>query len=113
MTDKTIQPKDDRLLTPRELAERWGISLLWLRQHRSYAPPYNSQLRGYMLSDVLTFEEGGLLHRQELAKRWGIGIRALEKREKEGRAPRHIKVGGRSFYRLNDIVAFESKTKGA
>lgn len=113
MTEQTIQPKDDRLLTPRELAERWGVSLLALRKRRSQAPAYNPQLRGYMLSEVVAFEGGGLVHRQKLADRWGIGIRALEKREEEGRAPRRVKVCGRSFYRLNDIVAFESKTKGA
>lgn len=110
MNEQTIQPRDDRLLTPRELAERWGVSLLALRKRRSQAPAYNAQLRGYMLSDVLAFEQGGLIHRQELAKRWGIGIRALEKREEDGRAPRRVKVGGRSYYRLNDIVDFERNT---
>lgn len=39
MTEQTIQPKDDRLLTPRELAERWGVSLLALRKRRSQARP--------------------------------------------------------------------------
>lgn len=113
MTDQTIQPKDDRLLTPRDLAKRWSVTLWVLRKRRNAGegPTYNRALRGYMLSDIIAFEDGGLVPKQQLAERWGIGLRALEKREVEGNAPARLKIGGRSYYRLNEIVAME-KTKG-
>lgn len=109
MTEQTIQPKDDRLLSPRDLANRWGVSLWVLRHRRDEAPAYNASLRGYMLSDVLKFEDGGLIHRQELADRWGISLRTLENREQQGTAPQSVKIGGRTYYRLNEIIQTENK----
>lgn len=113
MTDQPIHPRDDRVVTPRDLAKRWGVSLWVLRKRRDEQPAYNPQLRGYMLSEVVAFEGGGLVHRQQLADRWGIGVRALEKREEDGNAPPRVKIGLRTFYRLNDIVAFEQTKRGA
>ena len=109
MNDKTIQQKDDRRLSMRELADRWGVSLVLLRK-RSKAgegPAYNSAIRGYMLSDIIEFEGGGLVARDALAARWGIGLRALEKRAVQGTAPAKVKIGNRTFYRMNDIIKIE------
>ncbi|HLV16011.1 MAG TPA: hypothetical protein VKY70_00920 [Pseudomonas sp.] len=109
MTKTTVNQQDDRPLSPRELAARWGISPLVLRNRRKKGlpPTYNPILRGYMLSAIVEFEGGGLVPQKELAERWGIGVRALQKREKAGSTPPKVKIGSEVFYRMNDIVALE------
>ncbi|BDG74054.1 helix-turn-helix transcriptional regulator [Roseomonas fluvialis] len=47
------------------------------------------------------------LTQSELAKRWRISGRTLEKWRQTQAGPRHLKIGGRVVYRLEDIEAFE------
>ena len=48
------------------------------------------------------------LHQIELARRWKLSPRTLERWRWLGRGPRHIKVGARVLYRVEDIEAFEA-----
>lgn len=119
MNEQTIQPKDDRLLTEKEVAERWGVSRDIMRKIRvaGEGPPFMPVGKGarYMLSNLLAFEGGGLISKQQLAKRWGITVRAIELRDKAGDLPAKLMLGRNVRYRLNDIVAIEkaqSRTSG-
>ena len=47
------------------------------------------------------------LNQHELATRWNISERTLERWRWERKGPRHLKVGGRVLYRLEDVEAFE------
>lgn len=46
-----------------------------------------------------------------LAKRWGIEVGTLENWRccKPRKGPRYVKIGGRIKYRLQDVVAYETK----
>lgn len=119
MTDQTIQPKDDRLLTEGEVAERWGLSISMMKRIRKAGegPPFilNGLRAGYMLSEIVKFEDGGLLTKQQLAERWGITLRALDWREAHGKTAGKVKLCSLVRYRLNKIVAMEqaqTQTKG-
>jgi hypothetical protein len=48
------------------------------------------------------------LHQVELARRWKLSPRTLERWRWLGQGPRHLKIGGRVVYRLDDIEAFEA-----
>ena len=48
------------------------------------------------------------LHQVELARRWKISPRTLERWRWLGTGVRHIKVGGRVLYRLEDVEAYEA-----
>lgn len=119
MNEQTINPIDDRFLTTKELAERWGISVWSMKKMRraSEGPPFivTRNQACYKLSEVLKFEDGGLLSKQQLADRWGIGVRALEYRDQHGELPGKVMIGGKVRYRLNKIIALEdaqSRTGG-
>lgn len=119
MTDQPIQPKDDRLLTEREVAERWNVSARTMREVRRAGdgPPFvlNGNRARYLLSEVLKFEDGGLLTQEELAARWGITVRAVQKRDKGGVLPGRVKLSGLVRYRLNKIIELDrsqTRTKG-
>lgn len=119
MTDQTIQPKDDRLLSEREVAERWGLSVSTMKRIRKAGdgPPFILQgLRArFRLSEVVKFEDGGLLTQAELATRWGITLRAVQKRDEGGQLPGRVKLCSLVRYRLNQIIAMEqaqTHTKG-
>jgi hypothetical protein len=47
------------------------------------------------------------LHQVQLSRRWSLSPRTLERWRWERRGPRHLKVGGRVLYRLEDVEAFE------
>jgi hypothetical protein len=47
-------------------------------------------------------------HQIELARRWKLSPRTLERWRWLGQGPRHLKIGGRVVYRLDDIEAFEA-----
>ncbi|MFS0738186.1 helix-turn-helix domain-containing protein [Sphingomonas sp. 1P06PA] len=47
-------------------------------------------------------------HQVELARRWKLSPRTLERWRWLGQGPRHLKIGGRVVYRLDDIEAFEA-----
>lgn len=120
MTEQTIQPKDDRMLTEGEVAERWGLSVSMMKRIRKAGdgPPF--VLHGlwprYLLSEVVKFEDGGLLTQAELATRWGITPRAVQKRDQGGQLKGRVKLCSLVRYRLNQIVAMEkaeTRTKGA
>ena len=49
------------------------------------------------------------LTQSELATRWRISGRTLEKWRQTRAGPRHLKIGGRVVYRLEDIEAFEAE----
>ena len=49
------------------------------------------------------------LHQVELARRWKMSPRTLERWRWQGQGPRHMKLGGRVVYRLEDIEAFENE----
>ena len=48
------------------------------------------------------------LHQAELARRWKLSPRTLERWRWLGRGPRHIKLGARVLYRLEDVEQFEA-----
>jgi hypothetical protein len=48
------------------------------------------------------------LNQIELSRRWRISPRTLERWRWLGQGPRHVKVGARVLYRLEDIEAFEA-----
>ena len=48
-------------------------------------------------------------HQVELARRWKLSPRTLERWRWLGQGPRHLKIGGRVVYRLDDIEAFEAE----
>ena len=48
------------------------------------------------------------LHQVELARRWKLSPRTLERWRWLGQGPRHLKIGGRVVYRLDDVEAFEA-----
>ena len=48
------------------------------------------------------------LNQTDLARRWRLSPRTLERWRHIGTGPRHLKVGGRVLYRLDDIEEFES-----
>lgn len=119
MSEKTIQPQDDRLLNERELCERWKFSRGTMRKIRIAGEgprfmPFGNQAR-YRMSDVIAFERGGLLTQRELAKRWGVTVRAVQKRDEGGGLAGRIKMAGSVRYRLDDIIELEnqqSRTSG-
>jgi hypothetical protein len=47
------------------------------------------------------------LNQVQLSRRWSLSPRTLERWRWERRGPRHLKVGGRVLYRLEDVEAFE------
>lgn len=48
------------------------------------------------------------LHQIELARRWKLSPRTLERWRWLGQGPRHLKIGGRVVYKLEDIEKFEA-----
>lgn len=48
------------------------------------------------------------LHQVELARRWKLSPRTLERWRWLGQGPRHLKIGGRVVYRMDDVEAFEA-----
>ena len=55
-----------------------------------------------------SLQEPGLLLQAELASRWRLSVRTLEKWRSTARGPRHLKLGRRVYYRLEDIEAYEA-----
>ena len=49
-------------------------------------------------------------HQVELARRWKLSPRTLERWRWLGQGPRHLKIGGRVVYKLEDIEAFEEES---
>lgn len=113
MTEQTIQPKDDRLLTEREVADRWGVSREIVKQMRiagkgpAFIPVGNSPR--YKITEIERFEGGGLLTMQNVAARWGVTVRNIQQRQEQGRMPDPVMLGARKRYRLNDLVALEKE----
>ena len=50
-------------------------------------------------------------HQVELARRWKLSPRTLERWRWLGQGPRHLKIGGRVVYKLEDIEAFEQASE--
>lgn len=48
------------------------------------------------------------LNQSELAERWNISARTLERWRWLGQGPRHLKIGGRCVYTIQEIEAFEA-----
>jgi predicted site-specific integrase-resolvase len=44
-----------------------------------------------------------------VARRWGISHRTLERWRRKGRGPAYLKIGGRVFYRLDDVKSYEAE----
>ena len=51
------------------------------------------------------------LRQTELAQRWNISPRTLERWRWIGEGPAYLKIGGRVVYRLEDIEAYEAKSR--
>lgn len=49
------------------------------------------------------------MNQQQLAEYWGISARTLERWRSIGWGPRHIKIGGRVVYRVEDILEYEAE----
>jgi len=47
------------------------------------------------------------LNQVQLSRRWSLSPRTLERWRWERKGPRHLKVGGRVLYRLEDVETFE------
>ena len=47
------------------------------------------------------------LNQIHLARRWNVSPRTLERWRWLNQGPRHLKIGGRVLYRLEDIEAYE------
>ena len=47
------------------------------------------------------------LNQVQLSRRWSLSPRTLERWRWERKGPRHLKVGGRVLYRLEDVEDFE------
>ncbi len=61
MNDQTVKPSEDRMLTEKEVAERWGITQRTLFNWRKKGNgPRSMDIGGrpkYMLSEVVRFEQ--------------------------------------------------------
>jgi hypothetical protein len=49
------------------------------------------------------------LTQRELAERWRLSGRTLEKWRQTDVGPRHLKIGGRVVYRLEDVESYEAE----
>ena len=49
------------------------------------------------------------LNQVHLARRWNLSPRTLERWRWLNQGPRYLKIGGRVFYRLEDVEAFENE----
>lgn len=49
------------------------------------------------------------LTQDELAARWRVSPRTLEQWRWRGIGPRHLKIGGRVIYPLDEVEAFEAE----
>jgi len=45
----------------------------------------------------------------DLARRWRMSERTLERWRWQKKGIRHLKIGGRVVYRLEDVLAYEAK----
>ena len=45
----------------------------------------------------------------DLARRWGLAKRTIDRWRWEGSGPRHLKIGGKVMYRLEDVEAYEAQ----
>jgi len=52
-----------------------------------------------------------LLGEQAVAERWNKSIRTLQRWRAAGYGPAYIPIGGTIHYRLEDILAFESRMR--
>lgn len=52
------------------------------------------------------------LREDELAQRWRIAPRTLQRWRRAGTGPRHLRIGARIVYPLDDVVAFEAACSG-
>lgn len=109
--------KQDQLLTEAEVAKRLGVSERLVRSMRvaGTGPKHvltvmGNQIR-YKLSDVLAFEDGGLLKQEDLANRWGLSLRSVQQRDSAREIPGRVMLGRFVRFRLNQIVAYETATK--
>lgn len=110
--------KHDKILSEAEVAKRLGVSERLVRAMREsgegprHVVAIMTGKPCYRLSDVLEFEDGGLLKLEDLARRWGITIRAVQQRDCERKIPGRVKLGKLYVrFRLNQIVAYENATR--
>ena len=48
------------------------------------------------------------LRESELALRWRMSERTLQRWRQAGKVPRYLRLGGRVFYPIADVLAFEA-----
>lgn len=46
-----------------------------------------------------------------VARRWGRSVRTLQRWRAEGYGPAYIRIGGCIFYRVDDVLSFESQMR--
>lgn len=54
---------------------------------------------------------GPLLKERALAKRWKKSIRTLQRWRAIGYGPAYIQIGGSVRYRIEDVLAFETRAR--
>lgn len=107
-----MNAQQDRMISEKELAERWGITLDAVQRIRknSKGPKFFAQhttIR-YLLSDVEKFDGGGLLSVKQLSERWGVSQRAVFIRISKSDLLERVVLGIRFVrYRLRDVLAYE------
>lgn len=93
MNDQTIAPENDKALTEKEVAKRWGVTVrtLYNWRRKSEGPRFFGIGKNikYMLSEVVKFEQnnmrdGGLKRESELPE--GASAKGVEARNNKGRA---------------------------
>lgn len=69
-------------------------------------PPDAEPLHGQQLREALLRKTQ--LTRQELSQLWSIPAKTLERWAAEKIGPRYYRLGGKTFYRTEDVLAFEA-----
>jgi hypothetical protein len=54
---------------------------------------------------------GRLISEAELATRYGRSVRTLQRWRRAHTSPAWMRIGGRIFYRLDDVSAFEARAR--
>jgi hypothetical protein len=77
--------------------------------HKHQPPPTDSgPIHGQQLRDTLL--QKTQITRQELSQLWRIPDKTLERWAAEKTGPRYFRLGGKTFYRPEDILAFEQES---
>ncbi|WP_347312027.1 hypothetical protein [Defluviimonas sp. SAOS-178_SWC] len=60
---------------------------------------------------AMVHETWSLIGQGDLAKRWNRSVRTLQRWRVSGYGPAHLVIGAGIHYRVNDVLAFESRMR--